>query len=206
MKRCLKSLALLGICVTVAFSSNAQDATNPGPLINFREQNFGVRFSHTTNISTTYNPHGAADRVILNYRNKTLGGLLVRPTPPTKDIKEFIEAGKSHYKQKYGASAIDYVEYENPAKYKFHHLKAEVKQDGEDYVVARYVYLRDDSKPPADDVEKTIRSMSGAFSFEFAYLKKDHETLKSEIKTVIDTFKIAAISASRTNNGSQLHK
>ena len=199
----LRNLGILGVYVTGAIWSSAQEVRNPKPLIDFSEQNFGVRFTHTTNVSTTYNPHGGADRVLLSYRSKPIGGLLVGPAPPTENVKEFIEAGKAHYKEKWGASTVDYEEYENPAKYKFHHLKAEVKQNGEDYVLVRYVHLRDDTKPSPDVAEKMIRSISGAFSFEFAYLKKDHEELKSEIKTVIDTFKIADISASRTKKATQ---
>ena len=186
----LKSLSLLGFWVAVAFWSSAQEIKSPKPLIHFAEQNFGVRFSHTTNVSTSYDPHGGADRVVLNYHSKPLGGLLIRPAPPAESIKEFIEAGKAHFKEKWGASAVDYEKYENPRKYQFPHLKAEVKQNGEDYVLQRFVHLREDTKTPADVAEKVIRSMSGAFSFEFACLKKDAEELKPEIKIVIDTFKI----------------
>jgi hypothetical protein len=207
MKSLFKSVVLLGVCVTAGLWSSAQEVKNPKPLIDFTEQNFGVRFSHTTNIATTYNPHGGADRVILSYRNKVLGGLLVRPAPPAGSTKEFIEAGKAHYKEKWGALTVDYDAYENPAKYKFHHLKAEAKQSGEDYVLVRYVYLREEDTKQSEDVaEKVIRSMSGAFSFEFVYLKKDHEELKSEIKTVIDTFKIADISVSGTKKGDSSSK
>jgi len=192
MRRLFKSLGLAAVCVTVALWSGAQEATNSKALIGFAERNFGVHFSHTTNISAIYNPH-PADRVLLTYRNQTLGGLLICPAPPTERIKEWIDAGKAHYKKKWGASTVDYENYENPGKYRFHHLKAEVKQNDEDHVLVRYVYLREDPKPPIkppDVGEKLIRSNSGAFSFEFIYLKKDQEQLKAEIKTIIDTFKI----------------
>jgi hypothetical protein len=203
MKSLFKSLGLLGLCVTAGLWSSAQEVKNPKPLIDFSEQNFGVGFCHTTNISTTYNPHGGADRVFLSYRNKPLGGLMIRPAPPAESIKEFIESGKDHYKERWGASTVDHEEYENPAKYKFHQLKAEVKQNGEDYVLVRYVYLRGDSRQPSDVGEKVILSMSGAFSFEFAYLKKEQESLKLEIKTIIDTFKIADVSSSGTKKNDQ---
>ena len=57
-------------------------------------------FSHSTNLSTAYNPHGGADRVLLSYQGKSIGGLVVRPAPPAEGIKEFIEAGKDYYKEK----------------------------------------------------------------------------------------------------------
>lgn len=195
--------------MTVPFWAGAQEVTNSRALINFAERNFGVSFSHTTNISTKYNPHGFADRVPLNYRNQALGGLLICPAPPTERIKEWIEAGKAHYKKKWGASTVDYENYENPGKYRFHHLKAEVKQGDEDHVLMRYVYLPEDPKPPIkppDVAEKLIRSISGAFSFEFIYLKKDQEELKSEIKTIIDTFKIDGDSALGTAKGTEFLK
>jgi hypothetical protein len=187
-------LILVGICLAGSGLCRAEDTAGQTKLTTFTEQNFGVRFSHSTNLSTSYNPHGGADRVMLAYNGKPIGGLLVRAAPPAESIKEFIEAGKQHYKEKWGASTVDYKVYENHQKYRFHHLKAEVKQNGEDCVLERFVHLRDDSKTPADAAEKVIRSVSGAFSFEFAYLKKDREMVTREIKTVIDTFKIDTIS------------
>lgn len=195
MRVLFKGLSSLAICAAMTFWCPAQDSTESQVLANFSEQNFGVRFSHTTNLSTYYNPHGGADKVLLDYRGKALGGLLIRPAPPADSIKDFIEAGKAHYKERFGASSVDYEVYENPRKYKFHHLKAELKQNDEDYVVERFVYLRPDGKTPADEIEKTIRSISGAFSFEFIYPKRDFEKLKRETKTVIDTFRIGEVSA-----------
>ena len=178
------------------------DAVPPKPLKEFTEQNFGVRFSHTTNLSISYNPHGGADRVLLSCQGQAIGGLLVCPAPPVESIKEFIETGKAHYKEKWGASNVDYDIYENPRKYGFHHLKTEVKQEDKDYVLERFVYLRDDDKTPPDEDEKVIRSISGAFSFEFVYSKKDCEQLKQETKTVIDTFRIEKIPAPESKKGS----
>src|SRR5258705_11316906 len=112
MKRFFKSLGLTAVCLTVALWSGAQETTNSRALINFAERNFGVSFSHTTNISTVYNPH-RADRILLSYRNQVLGGLLVSPGPPTESIKEWIEGEKAHYKNKWGASTVNYENYKN---------------------------------------------------------------------------------------------
>jgi hypothetical protein len=160
------------------------------PLVDFAEQNFGVRFSHTATLSTSYNPHGGADRVTLTYHDKPLGGLVVRPAPPAGQIERFIEGGKAYYKEKWGASTVDYKAYVNPGEFKFHHLKTEVKQKGEEYILERYVHLREDGKTPPDIADNVLRSMSGAYSFEFIYLKKEADVLGPEIKIVIDTFKI----------------
>ena len=54
-----------------------------------------------------------------------------------------------------------------------------------------------DIKEPADDTERVMRSLSGAFSFEFLYRTKQFEELKPEIKVVIDTFKISSHQASK---------
>ena len=172
-------------------------------LTTFTEQNFGIRFSHSKNLSISYNPHGGADRVMLAYNGKSIGGLLVRPAPSTDSIKKFIEAGKQHYKEKWGASTVDYNVYENPLKFNFHHLKTEVKQNGEDYMLERFVHLRVNTEIPADVAKKVIWSMSGAFSFEFAYLKKDREQITREIKTVVDTFKVDKISIPKSDKKSQ---
>jgi hypothetical protein len=196
MKRVVIHQCLLMVCLTFMCCS-AQESTDSKLLTKFSDHNFGIHFSHSRNVSTTYNTHGGADKVILNYRDKAIGGLIVRPAPAMKNIEEFIEAGKTHFKEKWGASEVNYQTFENDGKYKFHHLKTEVKRNGEEYVLERYVYLRQDTAFPADTAEKIIRSISGAFSFEFIYLKKDQESIKSEIKTVIDTFKIDGISGSQ---------
>jgi hypothetical protein len=76
-----------------------------------------------------------------------------------------------------------------------------VKQDAEDYVLERFVYLREDVKTPAGEAEEAIRSISGAFSFEFVYSKKKFKQLKQETKTVIDTFRIEKIFTFRSKKG-----
>jgi hypothetical protein len=194
MRHLLKTLSLVVIFIALSFCSNTIAVAKPKTLIGFSEQNFGVRFSHTTNLATAYNPHGGADRVVLSWQGKPLGGLLIRPVPPTLRVKDFIEAGKAYYKEKWGVTNVGYNSSTNPNKYKFHHLKTEVKLQGEAYVLERFIYLRIDHKPSKATSKTVMRSSSSAFSFEFSYLKKDFKQLKPEIEIVIGTFKIDPIS------------
>ncbi len=139
--------------------------------------------------------------MLLSYQGKGIGGLMVRPAPPAQSVKKFIEAGKDFYKEKWGAVSVAYDVYENPAKYKFHHLKTEIKQEDKEYVVERFVHLREDDRAPTDEAEKAIRAISGAFSFEFIYPKEEFEQLKLETKTVVDTFKLEKISVAKPQKG-----
>jgi hypothetical protein len=190
MKHSLKTLSLVVIFMAASFCSSTKAVAKQKNLIDFSEQNFGVRFSHTPHLATTYNPPGGADRVVLTYEGRPLGGLLIRPVPRSLSVKEFIEAGKAYYREKWGVTNVAYESFTNPNKYKFHHLKIEVKQNGEAYVLERFIYLRAETIVPKDRSKKAIRLISGAYSFEFGYLKAEVKPLKPEIKTVIDTFKL----------------
>ena len=146
----MKNMRHLLACVTVlcllgCTPSTPEPAIPRRSLTHFKEPNFGVRFSHTAEVSTFYNPHGGADRVMMAYQEKPIGGLLIRPAPPTGSIKEFIAAGKEHYRRKYGATSVDYAIYENPHRYKFHHIKAEAPLQGSTLVVECFIHLNFDS-------------------------------------------------------------
>lgn len=172
-------------------SSKLGNTTSQRPLVHFQDANFGVSFSHTDTLTTSYNPHGGADRVIITYQENPMGGLIIRPAPPAGSIEDFIAAGKEYYKTEYGASSVEYTLYETPHKYKFHYIRAEVTVEDDEYVVESFVYLREPKKLPSKSLAlDALEAISGAFFFEFLYHKTNYERLKPEIRTVIDTFKI----------------
>lgn len=161
----------LGISFTPSKNGNDKSKSQKN-LTHFHEGNFGVHFSHTNAISTLYNPHGGADRVALTHKGRPIGGLIIRSSPPTDNIDDFISSGKEHFKSSYGASTVDYSLYENPHHYKFHYLKAAIKANDIDYVIENFIFLpdykEDDSQSIADSF---INKLSGAYTFEFIYPK-----------------------------------
>lgn len=60
MRSLLAAPALLALVGCAAGSKPAGR-----PLTEFSDANFGVRFSHTDALTTEYNPHGGADRVMI---------------------------------------------------------------------------------------------------------------------------------------------
>jgi hypothetical protein len=86
------------------------------------------------------NPHGGATCVAIIKQEKLIGGLIIRSAPPVENIEEFISSGKEHFKTTYNASSIEYHLYETPLQYQFHHIKGEVKLNGETYIVESYTY------------------------------------------------------------------
>lgn len=163
------------------------------PLIRFQDQNFGATFSHSEAMSTTYNPHGGANRVLINFDGKPIGGLIIASRPPTDSVEVFLDAGKEYYRQKYSAS-VTYEYVTNPKGYGFHHIQAKSAPGRPAYVIERYVHLRDiKNASPETQPEKAIMDeLSGSFSFEFVITEEAKELLTSEIKTMIDTFEITS--------------
>ena len=184
------ALILLPIYLAGCTYSAPATLTTSKSLAQFQDANFGVRFNHSDAISTNYNPHGGADRVFISFKAKPIGGLLIRPLPPTTNIDAFIEAGKDYYRSKHSATSVEYDPYLTPRQYKFHRIRAEILSKASTYIIERYVYLRDSKPLPLDEGKAIIKSISGSFSFEFIYLKTDTEILTKEIKTIIDTFNI----------------
>lgn len=186
----LPTLFLAAICLCGCASSQPKNAP-PGkkPLVHFEDSNFGVRFSHPVAISTIYNPHGGADQIMMSCEGKPVGGLIIGPLPPAQQMEDFVANGKTYYKTKYDAASVDYSLYENPHRYKFHFFKAAMARDGENYIIERFVHLRD-AKPKKPDDYISLDAMFGAFSFEFLYPAADYERLKPDFRTVIDTFRL----------------
>ena len=171
-------------------SRNPETKAADKPPKQFQEANFGVRFSHSDAISVHYNPHGGAAQVMMSWRGKPIGGLKICPRPPAVSVADFIEAGKDYYKKKYNASRVEYRVVENPQGYTFHHISVKAKLYGANFVIERFVYLSD---PPAGSLEEyPMETLFGLFSFEFLMIEDDQEELAPEIRTVIDTFRIAA--------------
>ena len=186
----LPALFLAAICLCGCASPTPKNAPpKRDSLVHFEDSNFGVHFSHTAAISTLYNPHGGADQVMLSWEGKPVGGLVIGPLPPARQMEDFVANGKTYYRSKYGAASVDYSLYENPHRYKFHFFKATVARDGEDYIIERFVHLRE-AKPKKPDDYISMDAMFGAFSFEFLYAVADYERLKPETRTVIDTFRL----------------
>ncbi len=191
----MKKLLALWIAVTGLAGSLVFSADNAVPqkkLTKFQEANFGVRFSHSDAIATTYNPHGGAGQVWISYNGRPIGGLMIRPAP-AGSITNFIESGKQYYRTKYGASSVEYALHENPQRYKFHSLTAKIVHDNVNYVIERFVHLRAPSQAAAPE-DKLLEKISGAFSFEFMYPETDYERVKPDIRTLIDTFELADVS------------
>ena len=181
---CLVVICLLGCSFATPKPKTAQRS-----LTHFQDANFGVRFSHTDQVSTSYNPHGGADRVMIAYQEKPIGGLLIRSAPPAGSIDDFIATGKEHFKKKYGASSVDYTLYKNSHKYKFHYFKADVTLQDTNYIIENFIYLRENVKMESE-ASAILAAISGAFIFEFLCQKEDYERITPEIKTVINSFTI----------------
>jgi hypothetical protein len=187
------SAALFAAGMTIIASAAGEP---PRALERFREGNFGVSFSHPPTLTTSYNPHGGADRVIFEHGGEAIGALLIRPAPPNGSTEEFIKGGKDHYRKK-GATTVTYALIQTPGGYPFHHLRARVPVEGTDYVIERYVYLRPKPEPAGPGPQSTeavaraaVDSLAGAFSFEFFAKAADHPKIEADIRTVIDTFSL----------------
>ena len=177
------------LCLIGCGSTPRDNAPPQEPLVHFQDANFGVRFSHTEALTTSYNPHGGANRVEISWQGKPVGGLVIHSAPPVESIEDFIASGKAYYTTKYGASSAEYAPYENPQHYTFHCFKAEAVLGNADHVVMeRFVYLRDTKKAPIEPF--SLEAISGAFSFEFLFQANEYEQLKPEIQTVLDTFRL----------------
>jgi hypothetical protein len=196
MKKLVLLLAIICSAGCADHSKNQATAARR-PLQSFEEGNFGVSFSHSELITTSYNPHGGADRVGISYKGTLIGGLAIRTAPPTDNIDEFINSGREHFKESYGAADVEYSLIKTPKGYPFHFFKAKTTADEVSYVIEKYVYLRDQATKATDSqsseaiVRALMNNMSGSFSFEFGCKTADYEKIKPEIQTVIDTFMIS---------------
>ena len=182
----------LVILVLVSFAHAAAAAsTVQRPLTDFQDANVGVRFSHSSEISTLYNPHGGADRVHMSFRGDPIGGLLIRAAPTDGSVEEFVAAGKEYLETRHGASSVDYALHENPNQYAFHHFTLETTIRDAIYVIDPYVYLREACDADSEG-SAIVAALSGAFSFEFVYRKEDEAELSPEIRTVVNSFRIVS--------------
>lgn len=184
--------------LAMMFAGNllAAEATAPQSLVHFKDANFGVRFSHPPAISTSYNPHGEANRVFILFQEEPIGGLAIQPAPAMASIEEFIAGGREHFRRKYSATDVEYAVLENPHGISFHYLKVRATIEGDHWVIERYIHLRpklahsENPIPPEAPGQALLESLAGTFSFEFIYRAKDYEHRRSEIRTVIDTFRL----------------
>jgi hypothetical protein len=181
-------LAVLAGCSAPAPARHAAPAA---PRTRFQDDNFGVAFCHSDAISTTYNPHGGADRILLAHRGKPIGGVTMRPRPPAGSLEQFIESGRQYYAAKYNASRIDYELITTPRQMKLHHFEVALRLDGSDYLLHRYVHLR----TPGEEAggKASMPWLAASISFEFLIAAQEHATVFPEVKTVLDTFHIAEI-------------
>ena len=164
-------------------------ATAQSPLKHFQDANFGVRFSHSHRVSTSYNPHGCADYVFMYFKGESVGGLVIHSAQPAGSVEEFVTAGKEQLKRTHRASSVSYALHENPHQYEFHHFRVETTRRDEDYVIERYVYLHDKEEAKSEG-SAIIAAASGAFTFEFFYRKEDEARLSPEIGTIVNSFRI----------------
>lgn len=175
----LLSLSLLSACST----------TSPErPLKHFHESNFGATFSHSEALSTSYNPHGGANVVIISWRDKPVGALHIHRLPPTTNDADFVSSGEDYFKKKYRASSVEYRLHENPRKYEFHVFRMKVADNGTDYLAERFVHFRRIRSKEWSEAQ--LDQMFGTFSFEFIASTTDYPALEKEIQTVIDTFSL----------------
>jgi hypothetical protein len=184
---------LVGILAFAASTSAQEPATtseSTPKLTVFRENNFGIRFSHTDKVRTEYNPHGSADRVIIQVAGLRAGALLVRPAPPAASIKQFMEAGKDSYKQKHNAQDLSYTIHTAKSGLEFHYLTGKISVQAKHVVLHRYIYLPPRT-PARTEADAFLKAISQIYSFEFMVPADRHEELKPEIDTIINTFSLA---------------
>ncbi len=198
MLRRTSSALLVVLCVVGSVCAvRAAEAPPSDSLQRFHEANFGVAFSHPKSLTTSYNPHGAADRVGINHEDESIGGLMIRPAPDKVPLEEFIEEGRDYFRRKFGATEVAYSVIETPGGYRFHHLRAQVTIEGVRYVVERYVHLRGGAaktatgpQAPEAIARAVVDSLAGAFSFEFMCSATTHQKIDPAIRVVIDTFRL----------------
>lgn len=148
---------------------------------------FGIRFSHSSAITTNYIPHGRAHLIPISWNGRTIGGLHIRGFPPLND-EEFIATGKAHFTKEFKATSVDHRLYETPGKYKFHVFTIRMTKEGTDHIIEHFMHLK--RSKPTTLAEEIMASNFGSFEFQFFSPAADFPALKPEIQTMIDTFKL----------------
>lgn len=157
-------------------------------LTDFHDMHFGIRFSHSDAITTTYVPHGGANLIPMAWKGKTVGALHVRKLPPSSSDDEFITSGKAYFAKEFNAISVDHRFHESPNRYEFHVFTIHLAHDGKDFVVERFMYQK--RSKAATLAGEMIAEQFGSFEFEFLVPKADFVSLEPEIRTIIDTFKL----------------
>jgi hypothetical protein len=177
------------ICCVVLLQWPTLAADPKPPLKQFRENNFGVMFNHSEDITIDYNPHGGANQAAMSWKGKPIGGLkILRSHPKVESDAEFVEAIKKIYKETLNASSVEYRTFENPQKYKFHVFKAKLTKDGTEYIAERFVHQRQNTR--REEAEAYLDRMFGAFMFDFFAPATQYAALKQETDTVINSFQL----------------
>ena len=101
-----------------------------------------------------------------------------------------MEAGRDFYRQKHKAEDLTYTSHTAKSGLKFLYLTGKIPVQGKHVILHRYIYLPPQT-PPQSETDAILKTISGAYSFEFMIPADRHAELKREIDTIINTFSLA---------------
>jgi hypothetical protein len=159
---------------------------------------FRESFSHSDLLEIAHNPHGGATTVSFGYKDKPVGFLHVRETPPMNSVEDFSEAGKDSLKKRYSVDEVEYHLVTNSKGNTYLRFDAKVpgtvidkranREGSEGFVALMAVFF--DKQSGGTDGQKMVRGMFGTFQFEFVIPESDVTTVSAEIERVLDTFEL----------------
>ncbi|MES2569004.1 MAG: hypothetical protein V4710_02995 [Verrucomicrobiota bacterium] len=181
----MKSIGLCFLLLAMVCSAAEPERA----LTEFRENNFGCRFSHSKSITIAYNPHGRANFIPISWNGKPFGALHIRDLPPASTDEEFISKGKAYFQKEFNASSIEHRFHENPKQFKFHVFTIRMTHKETHFIIERFVHFRRKNKE-ATLAREILAEKFGSFEFEFLASDTDYPSLKPEIDILINTFKL----------------
>jgi len=159
---------------------------------------FRESFLHSGLLTIDHNPHGGATTVSFGYKDKAVGFLHVRETPPMNSVEDFADAGKDSLKKRYRVDEVEYRVVTNSKGNSYLRFDAKVpgkvidkqtnREGSEGFVALMALFF--DKQTGGTDGQKMVRGMFGTFQFEFVILESDEAAVSAEIERVIDTFKL----------------
>jgi len=182
-----KPVRILTLFAAVLLSAGC--VSHPAPLRQFHGS--GLSLEYPDFFTLNYEPNGA-NRILIFWKEKLIGGIIIQGPPPTDSETEFIESGKFFFQQRYGVTVVDHGRYQTPNQYSFHVFKYTPIMDGKKYIGEHFVHLRPVSS--SDAAQAMMEKLSGTFAFDFVIADSDYVSLQGGIETMINTFQLDSLS------------